>query len=184
MKEIVELIKPTENSEKKKENHRNILTSTLQLLIMSSISAFIICIGVTSKLSFCSYQDYESDTLKCLISSGDNFNQTLKTFIQVLINPIYFPLTIGAIIPILILIAKLSNTDYSSKMFSWLMFVFLYSLFICDLVIYGQNQMFQGDDGTFSLLEPLHWRHPCASILRTAAVFTICSFCQVWFIKI
>ena len=173
---MIELIKPTQNTKEKKENYRKIIISTVQLLTLSSISAFIICIGVTSKLSFCSYQDYDSDSLKCLISSEDDFSQIFRTFIQVLINPVYFPLTISAIIPILILLAKLSNSHYSSKTFSWLTFVFLYSLFICDLVIYSQNQMFSGDDGGFTLLEPLHWRHPCASILRTAAVVTIFSF--------
>ena len=176
VKEMVELIKPTENTKKKIENYRKIITSTLQLLIVSSILAFIICIGVTSKLSFCSYQDYDSDSLRCLPSSEDDFSQTFRTFIHILINPVYFPLTISVIIPILISLAKLSNTHYSSKTFSWLMFMFLYSLFICDLVIYSRSQMFSGDDGGFTLVEPLHWRHPCASILRTAAVVTICSF--------
>ena len=70
------------------------------------------------------------------------------TVLRFLVNPVYFPLTVTAVIPILIRLAvkeSLFHPDNNGDRtkISWIIFISTYTLFLFDLVIFSQVQIIE-----------------------------------------
>ena len=154
-----------------------VLRNMFASLTASSIISFCLCTAITKKLAFCS--NFAQHNLKCLIEE-DSENGVTARMLQLAINPVYFPLTINAVIPILITMAtrqtlfKQPSILYNKSIPSWMLFVCVYSLFIFDLIIFSQTEIFV--ENYFVLPEPLQWRNLVGSIIRNVIVICV-TFC-------
>ena len=145
------------------------------LLTVSAILSSFVCIGLSSILTFCS--KFEGEDLKCLAGSieGKFDSSLLHVILQMVLNPVQFPLTVTAVIPIMTILAfsqtlfLTQKTDQLKRRLAWSLFILTYSLFLCDLIIYSQSQTIVHK--FLLLLHPLHWRFHLASLLRTGFVF-------------
>ena len=149
------------------------LVRMIQLLAVSGLVSFCVCVGLASGLSFCNYLD--GDNLKCL--------QSLRTLAKILTNPAHFPLTISAVIPVMILLATNQNLFRKSetcvsRRVSWGLFIILYSLFLVDLILFSRAEIYSEDGALLVVPDPLQcqWRQPCGSMLRNLGIFLVCVF--------
>lgn len=148
------------------------------LLTLASSISFAVCVAVSARLVFCSYYDAGPD-LKCLIESSDQTkleNILTAATLQLLLNPVHFPLTISAVIPILFSLAFnpsifiKGKTQHFKRRLGWFFFISVYSLFLCDLTIFSQSRA--AVDNNILLLHPMHWRFPLGSLIRNVAVLS------------
>lgn len=160
--------------------HSTLLKKMFSTSTLSAVLSLFICMTITKNLNFCSR--FSGEHLKCMMENypeegEENFTKKLlQKLLQFVVNPVYFPLTITAVIPIMIFLAR-SQTLFKqqdnvfSKKISWTLFLVIYSLFICDLFIFGETEIFSGE--YFVLPEPQHWRRSVGSIIRNIVIICI-----------
>ena len=94
---------------------------------------------------------------------------------ELVLNPLHFPLTMLAVLPVLIILAK-TNTMFQEpggcqgRTLGWIIFLSVYSFFICDLFIFSQNS---GESFMELQLQPLEWRKSVGSLVRNGAFIII-----------
>ena len=166
----------TENPPPAPSSLRIVLWNMFATLTASSIISFCLCTAITKKLAFCS--NFAQHNLKCLIEE-DSGDKVTARMLQLLINPVYFPLTITAVIPILITMAtrqtlfKHPSILQRKSILSWSLFLSVYSLFIFDLMLFSQSEIFLGK--YFLLPEPLQLGNLVGSIIRNVVIcITMC----------
>ena len=160
--------------------HSTLLKKMFSTSTLAAVLSLFICMTITKNLNFCSR--FSGEHLKCRMENypeegEENFTKKLlQKLLQFVVNPVYFPLTITAVIPIMIFLAR-SQTLFKqqdnvfSKKISWTLFLVIYSLFICDLFIFGETEIFSGE--YFVLPEPQHWRRSVGSIIRNIVIICI-----------
>ena len=171
MSEVLSTIKRSHLSS---EGLAPVWRTVLLLTVSAPLSSFV-CIGLSSILTFCSH--FEGEDLKCLAGSSEGkFDSSLlNVILQMVLNPVQFPLTVTAVIPIMTILAfnqtlfLTQKTDQLKRRLAWSLFILTYSLFLCDLIIYSQSQTIVHK--FLLLLHPLHWRFHLASLLRNGFVF-------------
>jgi len=168
---------------------REAVVACVWLVAVSVVLALLTCLTISRGFSFCSY--YSGRQLQCApYTHTGPVEARLSLLLQVLINPVYFPLTVTAVLPIMITLASHHSLFYrpeaaplprpgwlqeaGSRRLGWLMFTAVYSLFLTDLILYGQGEPVARD--LLVLPEPLSWRHAGGSVVRNIAVLAICSF--------
>ena len=160
--------KEEKEEKKEKDEKEEGARDVLVLLVVSVVISSAVCIGVSRCLPFCS--SYAGDHLKCLIDNSIIADWPL----QLLLNPAHFPLTISAVIPVMVSLAvnqtlfKTSKTEQFKRKLGWMLFISIYSLFLCDLIIYSQSAAIVHN--ILVVLSPLHWRFPIGSLIRNGAV--------------
>ena len=156
------------------------------LLFLAATLSFSVCIAVSDRLVFCSYSA-AGDDLKCLIERSDEakFENILTAgTLQLLLNPVQFPLTLSAVIPIIFSLAFNPSifinrkTLHFNRRLGWFFFVSVYSLFLSDLIIYSQSGTVV--DNNILLLHPLHCRFPLGSLIRNVAVLSTTLLLQIY----
>ena len=157
----------------------------LVLLLLAAVISFSLCTAVSGRLVFCSYSG-PADDLKCLIESSEEAkfeNNLTSGTLQLLLNPAHFPLTISAVIPLVLSLTFTPSifidrkTQHFNKSRGWFFFVSVYSLFLCDLIIYSQTRNVV--DNNILLLHPMHWRFPLGSLIRNVAVLSTAVALQI-----
>ena len=182
-----------ENIEKKTGQDPRI-RNLLQLMVPSCVIAFLLTCMFTTKITSCLVQPDPSSSL-----SGDSFlcnlspysSMSSTTASQLLLNPLSFPLTVLTVMPVLISLAR-ANTLFQDqsdhhqhgRKIGWIIFLSVYSLFICDLLIFSQTSPDNGvhlqtlpDTGVQLYTQPLEWRKSVGSLARNIAIFLLHRLC-------
>lgn len=156
----------------------------LVLLLLAAVISFFVCAAVASRLVFCRYSQ-SGDDLECLIETSDQakFGNILTAgTLLLLLNPVHFPLTISAVIPLLFSLAFnpsiFIKTLHFKRSLSWFLFISIYSLFLSDLIIYSQSGTVL--DNNILLLHPMHCRFPLGSLIRNVAVLSTTLALQIY----
>ena len=157
------------------------------LLSLATVVSFSVCLAVSGSLVFCGYYG-PGDDLKCLIESSDQtkFENILRAgTLQLLLNPVHFPLTISAVIPIIFSLAFNPSifinrkTLHFQRRLGWFFFISIYSLFLCDLIIYSQSGTVV--DNNILLLHPRGGNLQCiGSLVRNVAVLSTTMLLQIY----
>jgi len=188
----------------KKEEQEPGIRNILLLMVPSCGVAFLLTCFFITKITSCLVK---SDTLSSL--SGNSILCTLSPFStissttasQLLLNPLSFPLTVMTVMPVLISLAKTntlfqdqSDHHHHGRKVGWIIFLSVYSLFICDLLIYSQTStdisvhiqttpdtgvhlQTSQDNGVHLYTQPLEWRKSVGSFARNTAIFLIHMLC-------
>jgi len=171
--------KAIEKCEEQKIGMRNLF----QLMIPSCVFAFLITCFFTTNISSCLTQSEPLSSIsgysaQCSLSYSTWVTPTIS---QLLLNPLHFPLTVMAVLPVLICLAQTNtlflnqeNISRHGRKIGWVIFLCVYSLFITDLVMFSQGYQ----DSVMDLqVQPLEWRRSAGTMARTTAVFLIHLVC-------
>lgn len=114
----------------------------LRLLLPSFILSLAMSFLLRERIEYCLVQP---SSVHCTIQAS--VNPLVDSLVQLALNPLRFPFTVNTVLPILLFLAKTTvlfpNVDHpkNTMIISWSIFIFIYSLFVWDLVSYSRSVM-------------------------------------------
>ena len=166
---------------KEMKNTEKGIKNLLFLMMPSCVIAFGITCMLSMRINVC-YLLFEPPTWTSSLSSlsvqcslNPSSSWLTQKLSELVLNPLHFPLTMLAVLPVLIILAK-TNTMFQEhgnrhgRKLGWIIFLSVYSLFICDLFIFSQSS---GERFLELKLQPLEWRKSAGSVVRNGAFIII-----------
>ena len=163
-----------------KNEDKKVTMNLFQLMIPACLVAFCITCQLCERIISC-FLFHETNSwpsspdglfVQCSLQPGSS--EITQRLVELTTNPLNFPLTVLTVLPVLILLARTNilfreQGAFHGRKLGWTIFLSVYSLFICDLVMFSQSTWKNSLD---MRVQPLEWRNSAGSLVRTVAVVT------------